>query len=421
MTPAGGRRRVLVVTTWFPSSDIPTQAPFNLKHAEAISTRSDVTVVHVRLLRAMEPRRERYAGVSVIRAGLDPRRPLAAAATILAVRRLARQADLVHSMAFSSALVTALATAFTRTSWVHTEHWNGVVKPASVSRAWVALAGLRWVLRLPGWLTGVTTQLSSTLASFGSTSTTSVVPCVVQNPLPVRESTRGGPLRLVAVGGLVERKRPMLALQTLAWLVGAGEDVVISWVGDGPLRGAIEAEAGRLGLQGRFTITGFVNPDDVFAHLDDAQLFFLPTEQENFFTSAAEALSAGRPVVAPRVGGFEDYAQPANSVLVDVATPESLGAAILVARDRFAGVPADQIAAPIRERFSLERVAAQFEEIYEAVAPRVPRVPRAPWSLRVLRVLRAPWSRRAPRVLRVLRGLRARWAPRTRASGEGRQ
>jgi len=376
VTPGSRRRRVLVVTTWFPSCDIPTQAPFNLKHVEAISARNDVTVVHVRLLSAMKPRRERYAGVSVIRAGVDPRRPINAVSTLLAVRRLARQADLVHSMAFSSALVTALATAFTRTNWVHTEHWNGVVNPASVSRAWVALAGLRTVLRLPDWLTGVTTQLSSTLASFGSTWTTSVVPCVVQNPLPVRESIRGGPLRLVAVGGLVERKRPMLALQTLAWLVGTGEDVVISWVGDGPLRGAIEAEARSIGLQDRFTITGFVNPDDVFAHLDEAQLFFLPTEQENFFTSAAEALSAGRPVVAPRVGGFEDYAQPANSVLVDIATPESLGTAIRTARDRFASVSAEQIAAPIRERFSLERIGAQFEDIYEAVARPSPRSPR---------------------------------------------
>lgn len=364
---------MLVVTTWFPSDDIPTQAPFNLKHVEAIAIRNAVTVVHVRLLASFPPRRESYAGVSVIRAGLDPRRPIRAAATILAVRRLARQADLVHSMAFSSALVTALATAFARGSWVHTEHWNGVVNPASVSRAWVSLAWLRRVLRRADWLTGVTTQLSSTLAEFGRESTTSVVPCVVQNPLEVHESARGGPLRLVAVGGLVERKRPLLALQTLAWLVGRGEDVVVSWVGDGPLRGAIEAEARRLGLESRFVVTGFVNPDDVFAHLDDAQLFFLPTEQENFFTSAAEALSAGRPVVAPRVGGFEDYAQPANSVLVDTATPESLGTAILEARDRFAHVPAEQIAAPIRERFSLERIGAQFEEIYEAVAPRAPR------------------------------------------------
>ena len=305
----------------------------------------------------------------------DPKRPFT---LVQAARTLAREmawADVVHTMAFSSILVTLLPWA-ARTlagrgrAWVHTEHWNGVVNPASVSPLWSKLAGVRAVLRLPHVVTGVTGQLTGEMQRFARPGAATVVPCVVKGRDAVVPASFGNPLRLVAVGGLVARKRPLEAVETIAWLRDHGTDAHLTWVGDGPLRGDVEARIAELRLADQVTLAGSVRPADVAGHLAAADLFFLPTAQENFFTSAAEALAAGRAVVATRVGGFSDYANAANSRLVEDVTPGSLGRAVLEAVEAFRDIPAEDIAGPIRERFSPEAVGELFDRAYTTALAR---------------------------------------------------
>jgi glycosyltransferase involved in cell wall biosynthesis len=193
---------------------------------------------------------------------------------------------------------------------------------------------------------------------------------VVKGRGAVVPASFGNPLRLAAVGGLVARKRPLEAVETIAWLRDHGTHAHLTWVGDGPLRGEVEARVAELRLADQVTLAGSVRPADVAGHLTAADLFFLPTAQENFFTSAAEALAAGRAVVATRVGGFSDYADAANSRLVEDVTPESLGRAVLEAAEAFRDIPAEDIARPIRERFSPEAVGELFDRAYTTALAR---------------------------------------------------
>ena len=371
--------KILVVATWYPHDENPTEAPFNAEHVEAIRGRGhDVRVVHVRLGTALSmPGKSSglWEGTPVRRIAADPKRPFTLVQTSRALAREMAWADTVHTMAFSSILVTMLPWA-ARTlagqgrAWVHTEHWNGVVNPASVSPMWEKLAGVRAVLRLPHVVTGVTGQLATEMQRFARPGAAMVVPCVVKGRDAVVPASFGNPLRLAAVGGLVARKRPLEAVETIAWLRDHGTEAHLTWVGDGPLRPAVESRVAELRLGGHVTLAGSVRPAEVARHLSAADLFFLPTAQENFFTSAAEALAAGRAVVATRVGGFSDYADASNSRLVEDVTPESLGRAVLDARDAFKGVPAEDIARPIRERFSPEAVGELFDRAYTAALAR---------------------------------------------------
>jgi len=371
--------KILVVATWYPHDENPTEAPFNAEHVEAIRGRGhDVRVVHVRLGTTLGMPKQHtglWEGTPVRRIAADPKRPFT---LVQAGRTLARDmawADAVHTMAFSSILVTMLPWA-ARTlagrgrAWVHTEHWNGVVNPASVSPLWEKLAGVRAVLRLPHVVTGVTGQLTTEMQRFARPGAAAVVPCVVKGRGAVVPASFGNPLRLAAVGGLVARKRPLEAVETIAWLRDHGTHAHLTWVGDGPLRGEVEARVAELRLADQVTLAGSVRPADVAGHLTAADLFFLPTAQENFFTSAAEALAAGRAVVATRVGGFSDYADAANSRLVEDVTPESLGRAVLEAAEAFRDIPAEDIARPIRERFSPEAVGELFDRAYTTALAR---------------------------------------------------
>lgn len=371
--------KILVIATWYPHDENPAEAPFNADHVEAIRRRGhQVRVLHVRLGAGLPmPSRESgvWDGTPVRRILADPAHPKTLLRALRTLHREMAWADVIHTMAFSSILVTAPAWVLRAVTgrgpaWVHTEHWNGVVNPRSVSPLWAKLSGLRAVLRLPHVVTGVTGQLAVEMQNFARPHAAMTIPCVVKGPAKVTAATFGPVLRLVAVGGLIARKRPKEAIETIAWLRDRGTEAHLTWVGEGPLREECQDMLGKLALTDQVRLVGSVRPDEVAGHLSAADLFFLPTAQENFFTSAAEALAAGRAVVATRVGGFSDYANDANSRLVDDPAPEVLGRAILDAHAAFSEVPAEIIADPIRARFSPDAVGQLFDRAYVAALAR---------------------------------------------------
>jgi N-acetyl-alpha-D-glucosaminyl L-malate synthase BshA len=75
-------------------------------------------------------------------------------------------------------------------------------------------------------------------------------------------------------------------------------------VGDGPDRADAEALARALGVAADVELTG--ERDDLPALLAGATAFLLPSETESFGLAALEALAAGVPVVASRVGGLPE-------------------------------------------------------------------------------------------------------------------
>lgn len=72
-------------------------------------------------------------------------------------------------------------------------------------------------------------------------------------------------------------------------------------VGDGPLLGAVREQVSGLGLDGAVIFTGTQrNIPDLLALMD---VFVLSSTRESFPLAAREAMAAGRPVIAPRIGG----------------------------------------------------------------------------------------------------------------------
>ncbi|MPZ81707.1 MAG: glycosyltransferase [Actinophytocola sp.] len=353
--------RVLVVSTWFPTADRPGVAPFNVAHAGAIARTHDVEVVHLRLGGTGRIQEREVAGLPVTEL---PATPAAMLAGYRELRRLARGADVVHSMAFSTLGVLAPLFPVVGGRWVHTEHWSGVAFPDRVGGAWPHLAGARHLLRLPRRVGAVSSVLADTVAKFARRDAVEVIPCVVADRFQPAPQPSWTPLKLVAVGGLVAGKRPVLAVDTMRELVDTGTDATLTWVGDGVLRGEVERRIAELGLADRVHLAGAVRPDEVADHLRAANLFFLPTAFETFLAAGAEAIACGRPVVLPGTGGFTDYVTDANGVLTEQDDPTALAMGVRRARDRFADVSADTIRATVIPRFGAAAIADRFDEFY---------------------------------------------------------
>jgi len=154
---------------------------------------------------------------------------------------------------------------------------------------------------------------------------------------------------LVAIGRLVAQKGFAGLLDAAAAWRDLDPRPLVVIAGDGPLRTELRARAAALGVDAAFT--GHVA--DVPALLAMAAVFVLPSQWEGQPLVLQEALRAGVPVVATRVGGVPALAGDAallvppgdtgalaaavRSVLTDPALAARLRAA---AAARAAGLPA---------------------------------------------------------------------------------
>jgi len=132
---------------------------------------------------------------------------------------------------------------------------------------------------------------------------------------------------VASVGRFVEVKGYRYLLEAAARIERARAGVHWILVGDGELRGELEAQARGLGLESRVHFTGW--RDDVADVLALADLLVLPSESEGFGRVLVEAMAMGRAIVATAVGGVPDIVLPGETgLLVAPANPVALADAV---------------------------------------------------------------------------------------------
>jgi glycosyltransferase involved in cell wall biosynthesis len=109
----------------------------------------------------------------------------------------------------------------------------------------------------------------------------------------------GSDARLILfLGRLSQKKSPDLLLNAFGKLA-ADESLHLAFVGpdEAGMRGKLEAAAAQLGLRSRVHFCGPLEGKAKWAAYRDADIFVLPSQNENFGNTAAEAVAAGTPVV----------------------------------------------------------------------------------------------------------------------------
>jgi glycosyltransferase involved in cell wall biosynthesis len=112
--------------------------------------------------------------------------------------------------------------------------------------------------------------------------------------------------RLVCVGRLCEQKGQLLLVEALSQLRAEGRAVDLALVGDGELRGPIEALIRQLNLSSRVRITGWATAEQVRAEMLDARAVILPSFAEGLPVVLIEAMALGKPVLSTFAMGIPE-------------------------------------------------------------------------------------------------------------------
>lgn len=138
-------------------------------------------------------------------------------------------------------------------------------------------------------------------------------------------------------------------------------------IGEGTERANLESRISNLGLEDNFKLVG--EKPNAARYLSQFNIFILPSIKEGFPYTLLEAMAAGLPIVATRVGGIpEAMIDQKTGILVEPKNPPALANAIadLLRHPE----KAKALGAAAREqvkKFSLERMVRETETVYSSI------------------------------------------------------
>jgi glycosyltransferase involved in cell wall biosynthesis len=165
--------------------------------------------------------------------------------------------------------------------------------------------------------------------------------------------------------GAVTRLNPVKRLDLLLQAVVSLSDVHTVIVGEGPERVRLEAMVDQLDLVGRVHFVG--HQQDVRPWLAALDVFVLPSDWEGMSNALLEAMAAGLPVVATRVGGTpEVVVDGMTGLLVPLRDPDALAEAItrLLSDSDLRRTIGQAGRARVERHFSIEETVKKTEELY---------------------------------------------------------
>ncbi len=174
-------------------------------------------------------------------------------------------------------------------------------------------------------------------------------------------------LRIGTVGRVEPQKNLGVFLDAAALVRAERPDAVFEIVGDGSLRESFLREVERRGLASAVSLPG--TRGDIPAFFAGLDQFWLTSDWEGTPNVVLEALAAGLPVIATRVGGTPEVVDDGETgMLVDAGDSSAVARASLAlasdaARAAAMGRRAAQAA---RERFSIAAMVEATSRVYEA-------------------------------------------------------
>jgi glycosyltransferase involved in cell wall biosynthesis len=141
-----------------------------------------------------------------------------------------------------------------------------------------------------------------------------------------------GVIKLIHIGRITEKKRIDLIIHVVKILIDRGISVVLNIVGDGEKNLIIRLQllSLKLNIQEFVLFQGYVSRERKWKLLEDASVFLLPSESENYATSVAEANYFGVPViVSSNVGMSVHVIKYSTGIVINDLSPVSYADAVM--------------------------------------------------------------------------------------------
>jgi len=242
---------------------------------------------------------------------------------------------------------------------------HGVMPPSSTSQRYLTIATAHLSRHFVGVSHFVAARIRAELRLGGGRVSTIYNGIPPEEPEAASSTTRMLPGTILGVGRLAREKGFDLLVEAMPYLPGRH----LLLAGDGPERAFLAALVSSLGVDDRVEFAGWVS--EPWAGRFRPDLLVVPSRFEAMPLVILEAMRAGVPVVAARVGGTPELVvNNVTGLLTEPESPRSLAVAIesLLEDSQRREEMARAAKRRLAERFSDSTMVASYEDLYATIA-----------------------------------------------------
>ena len=185
-------------------------------------------------------------------------------------------------------------------------------------------------------------------------------------------------VHFIFLGRLIDLKAVDFVLEAFPAVV-AQTDAVLEIIGDGDLRGELEAQTARLGIDSSVVFSGWLSQEQCAIKLQQADALVLPSLREGGGAVVMEAMAVGLPIIATNWGGSGDYLNSSWGILVEPASKEGFVEGLTDAMLKLTQSPELRQSMGcggrerVRQHFDWERKVDRILEIYQQTIDACPK------------------------------------------------
>ena len=370
--------RVLVLPSWYPTSDDPIRGSFFAEQAEALARFGHKVSVIV-----LQGDAERGVRTEVTRRGdvTEYRLHFAALPFHLTYARIARaliglfstvfrsdRPDILHVHSFGVICYARLISRLYHIPFVVTEHVSWFERGLLSEKD---MRGIASDYRRASAVIAVSRGLADRIAPLCALPVR-VVPNAVDDRFFRTDLNRaeGDVFPFLSIGSLDKNKGMDALLRAFAEARRICPKISLTIAGDGPERETLEALCEELGVSDAVRFTGRVSREKCAELYAACGAFVLASRVETFGLVLAEAMACGRPIIMTDTGARRDLVTGETGIAVDIDDAGALSRAMTeIAQDPFRFDPG-KIRAYCAGRFSGPAVCRELTNIYEEILGR---------------------------------------------------
>lgn len=371
------RKNILFISSWFPNKVEPSNGNFVQRHAEAISLKH-----HVEILHSIGDfyQNEKYLIDDQVINGIktvivyyrNSKNPLKNFYRRMKAYKMGfsrmQKPDLVHANVLHNSMFFAvyLKNKY-KIPFVISEHWTAYQENASDAHGKVWRFFAKWIANQSSAVLPVSGNLKKGLIDLGVTKSIKVISNVVNTDVfKLDKVKKNDVFTFLHVSSLVQRKNPDKIIATAKKLFDAGYKFRLE-IGGSDFK-HLKKQIKDLSASDYISTFGLLPLSGVAEKMQQSHALILFSENETQGCVLVEANACGIPVISSKVGGVPEFVSENTGVLVEKNNVEALYLAmekVLLHKVNFESP--EILHQQIKEKYSPEKIAGAFSEVYEFV------------------------------------------------------
>ena len=382
------RQTIFLITKWYPNRYDPQLGVFIQKQVKAISSFADVIVFYAQSFEngsgaKTETIIQTETGITEYLV-YYPKSKSLFSPIINAIRyykawkntldtliKKGVRPDLIHAYILLRPVILAwLLSKKIRVPYIVSEQWSGYATGRYQDQSWLRRTMSTYFTNRAQGGTVVSEFLKKKMNASGFRNPFDVIPNIIDTEAavsPVKRIWEGTKTKILIVADLVDEiKNIRGVLDVFKDIQSIHQNIELKIVGGGKDEENLKNYSKQLGLFGNTVFfEGQKNNSEVYDYLKQCDFLVVNSRYETFSLICAEAMSCGKPVIATRCGGPEEFVTEQTGILIPVDDPEKLRAAIFTLISEPGKFQKDIIRKYSEEHFSSKNAASLFEKVYQ--------------------------------------------------------